>query len=176
MHINPLFWLLPAVICVMAEVWFGVRSLGRDETDPDSYEIHEQWFVLVLGIVCTAGAIALGAAAACSDLLEGEGPVVEMMVAVVYLLLLSGGTYCVGSYFARRVTVTRQSVTYRNMAGVRGVWYLDQIYRVETGIETAYGSTIRALGADGKVLFKVETNMKNAGRFLKDMKKYGKTR
>lgn len=78
----------------------------------------------------------------------GGGTVVEMMVAVVYLLLLSGGTYCVGSYFARRVTVTRQSVTYRNMAGVRGVWYLDQIYRVETGIETAYGSTIRALGAD----------------------------
>ena len=71
--------------------------------------------------------------------------------------------------------MTRQSVTYRNMAGVRGVWYLDQIYRVETGIETDYGSTIRALGADGKVLFKVETNMKNAGRFLKDMKKCGKT-
>lgn len=96
MRINALFWLLPAVICVMAEVWFGVRSLGRDETDPDGYEIHEQWFVLVLGSVCTAGGIALGAAAACSDLLEGEGPVVEMMVAVVYLLLLSGGTYCVG--------------------------------------------------------------------------------
>ena len=37
MRINALFWLLPAVICVMAEVWFGVRSLGRDETDPDSY-------------------------------------------------------------------------------------------------------------------------------------------
>ena len=41
MRINALFWLLPAVICVMAELWFGVRSLGRDETDPDSYEIHE---------------------------------------------------------------------------------------------------------------------------------------
>lgn len=172
---SQLIWLLPAAACLAAEAWFCARGFNRDAMDPDSYEIHEQWFVLVLGIIATAGAIALGTAAAFSELLEGEPAVLAGLAGTAYVFLLSGGVYCVGSYFERRVTVTRQSVTYRNMAGVRGVWYMDQIYRVDLGTETAYGSTIRVLGADGKVLFKVETNMKNAGRFLKDMEKCGKT-
>lgn len=113
---SQLIWLLPAAACLAAEAWFCARGFNRDAMDPDSYEIHEQWFVLVLGIIATAGAIALGTAAAFSELLEGEPAVLAGLVGAAYVFLLSGGMYCVGSYFERRVTVTRQSVTYRNMA------------------------------------------------------------
>lgn len=167
-----LIWLLPTAVCAAAVVWFGAQTINRDQTDPDSYEIYEHWLVLVLGLICMAGGGVLGAAAAFSDLLEGEAAVIIVLVGAAYAFLLAGGTYCMGSYFARRVIVSRQSVTYRNMAGVRGSWYIDQI----SCVEIQHESTICVLGENGKLLFKVETNMKNAGRFVRDMKKRQKER
>ena len=50
-----LIWLLPTAVCAAAVVWFGAQTINRDQTDPDSYEIHEHWFVLALGIICLVG-------------------------------------------------------------------------------------------------------------------------
>lgn len=166
---NQLGWILPTAVCAVWVVWYAVRCLTRDELDPDCYEVREQWWVLAGGILFMCGACAIGYGAVYTDILEGEALPVYIVVAVGYALTLFLGTYSTAGYFARRITVGRWEVTYQNLLGVRGVWHIDQIRKVELGTETPFGSTIRVLGENKKVLFKLETNMKNGKKFYKDM-------
>ena len=166
---NQLVWILPTAICVVWVVWYAVRCMTRDEMDPDCYEVREQRWVLAGGIIFLCGACAIGFGAAYTDLLEGEPLAFYIVVVAGYALTLALGTYSAASYFARRITVGRWDLTYRNMLGVRGVWHMDQIRKVELGTETPYGTTIRVLGENCKVFFKIETNMKNSEKFYKDM-------
>ena len=166
---NQLVWILPTAVCVVWVVWYAVRCMTRDEMDPDCYEVREQRWVLAGGIIFLCGACAIGFGAVYTDLLEGEPLPLHIVVAVGYALTLILGTYSTASYFARRITVGRWELTYQNLLGVRGVWHMDQIRKVEMGADTPYGATIRVLGENGKVLFKVETNMKNGRKFYKDM-------
>lgn len=142
----------------VAQTLADVRAVPSEAAGfslPHSFTVEEKRVIFVLGIICTLLFGGLGVVSIIAAIADNDPQMYAIApVSLIFILL---GVYCMMAYRRRKLEVAGERLAYTSWLGKQQQLSSSEI----SYIKLPASGRLSAYGRDGKLLFKIESNMTN---------------